>query len=364
MEKKQILFQFVGDILHTPESLDFLAKISPPESHPNYDYLFEHILSHFQGETKPDFICGNFEMPILPSLPPGMQTIYKEDEDDDFYYFNGHQNYLLSLQKLGFNVLQTSNNHAFDQGKEGVISTVSFLEKCGIPYTGTSKIPGEFAYVKTTQSGLKVAFLAFAEFLNGGNQQNEYKSPNINMIPLQLESDLDESKLAQKIKFQIQEVKNRHSPDVFVVLPHWGEEYAPLPDEEYRQQGKFLIESGADLVIGTHPHILQPYEIVNCEGRSGLICYSMGNFTSGWAQEEGNNYSAVLRVVVTLGNQNDPKLSFEKLSFIPIFEHPKTFQLYFAEQVLKEEGGKKTELSEMAKNCIDSMNKRLFQLTK
>jgi poly-gamma-glutamate capsule biosynthesis protein CapA/YwtB (metallophosphatase superfamily) len=160
----------------------------------------------------------------------------------------------------GFDIVSNANNHALDCGRRGLVETLRVLDDAGIAHSGagTNLEVAESATILEVK-GLRIAFLArnmlFPEAI-----WHRKDSPTI--------AGLDES----RIEDQIREAKS--SADVVIVSVHWGIEYQKTPEDSQIALGRKMIDAGADLVIGHHPHCTQPVEWYH----GGVIAYSLGNF--------------------------------------------------------------------------------------
>jgi poly-gamma-glutamate synthesis protein (capsule biosynthesis protein) len=207
---------------------------------------------------KADFVVGNFETTLA-----GAEKGYS-----GYPLFNSPAELAAALKDNGFDLLFTANNHSMDSGADGVIKTIDNLKAAGLNYVGTARSQEEkergFIFFK---NDIKIIFYAYTYGTNG--------------IPLPsgrdyLVSLIDE----ERIKSDVYRAKNTEEADLVVVSMHWGNEYERLPAEGQRELAERLIDSGVDVVIGTHPHVIQPAEIIKTENSQGLVLYSLGNFIS------------------------------------------------------------------------------------
>lgn len=164
------------------------------------------------------------------------------------------------IVNLGFNLISLANNHVMDKGEDAVKYSNSYWATKNVITAGSYQNMEERNKVRVyEQNGIKYAFLAYTTSLNGGNPKKEYL---VNMYS------------ATKAKQDIEAVKNK--VDVIIVSMHWGEEYTNIPTEGQRQIAEYLSSLGVNLIIGSHPHVVQPVEYV----RETLVIYSLGNFIS------------------------------------------------------------------------------------
>lgn len=183
--------------------------------------------------------------------------------------FSTPDSYADALAAAGFDLFLNANNHTLDRGYKGLIKTIETLDKKDIPHIGTyvNKSSREMSvpYIKNIK-GIKIAFLNYTYGTNGIKPTNGVK---VNYIDtLQIKQDI---------------VKSREvGAEVITVAIHWGEEYNLLPNRSQKKLADFLCNQGVDLIIGGHPHVIQPMEIRHSEkyNKDCLVVYSLGNFIS------------------------------------------------------------------------------------
>ncbi len=185
---------------------------------------------------KSDLVFINLETPLINDCPL----------TDSGMIFCGDRTNIEGLKYIGVSVASLANNHAGNYGTKGVLETANLLNKNGILATG---IDG--AVIKNIK-GVKFAFLGY----------NDITKPQPGI------SNVDE----QNLKNQIADAKQK--ADIIVVTFHWGVEYTNQPDDRQRYLGHLAIDAGADLIIGNHPHWIQPVELY----KGKLITYAHGNF--------------------------------------------------------------------------------------
>lgn len=164
------------------------------------------------------------------------------------------------IVNLGFNLISLANNHAMDKGEDAIHYSNSYWKTKDVITAGSYESMEERDRVKVyDKNGIKYAFLAYTTSLNGGAPKKEYL---VNMYS------------ASKAKQDIEAVKDQ--VDVIIVSMHWGEEYTNTPTENQKQIAEYLSSLGVNLIIGSHPHVVQPVTYIN----DTLVIYSLGNFIS------------------------------------------------------------------------------------
>lgn len=217
------------------------------------DSLFAEVAPLFQ---EADLGFANLETAIAPRTGgPGAP-----------YQFNAPAELAPALRKAGITVLSTANNHAFDQGSRAVAETLDHLEASDLRGAGSGRSRGAAeAPLLMDLRGHRVALFAFTDLFNG----------NLNRKPDQpWVAGYDEVRSPERVKAA------RAGSDVVVVSLHWGDEYALQPNARQRSIAQALVAAGADLILGHHPHVLQPVERIQAGGREGLVAFSLGNLVS------------------------------------------------------------------------------------
>lgn len=178
-----------------------------------------------------------------------------------------------TVADVGFDVVTCATNHALDRGVEGVNFTKTFFDdSCVICIGIQSQTEKEYqAYQIIKRNGVRFALLNYTYGTNG------LPIPDENPYIVHLLED------EGKIRGDIAEAKN--DADIVIVFAHWGTEYAEEPDDFQKHWAQVFLDSGVDILIGTHPHVIQPYEVLTDDnGHTMLVYYSLGNYIS--AQSE------------------------------------------------------------------------------
>jgi poly-gamma-glutamate capsule biosynthesis protein CapA/YwtB (metallophosphatase superfamily) len=215
--------------------------------------------------------------------------------------FNTPDEILDAVQYSGIDILTTANNHAYDTGEKGVIRTHLTIKKKGFLTTGTAPSHGERKGVLVEKNGIKIGFLAYTEQVNG-TPSLDNKSYLINRINPKL------------ITKDIQELKQQGAESVVVSL-HWGTEYQLIPNDFQKETALKVFQAGADVILGSHPHVLQPIEKMIVNGKEKLIIYSMGNFISN--QSDPHTDEGVIIYFDVKRNQKNGQISVSSTSFLP-----------------------------------------------
>lgn len=174
-----------------------------------------------------------------------------------------------TLARAGLDLVSIANNHALDAGREGLRVTLSALERVGIAAVGaprddtSASLLARDGVVLRAIRGLRIAFIAATDRLG----------PNARMVDLPLTGYLPSARLAEVLPARVRAIAQRDVADVIVVLLHWGLELAPRPTRAQRALAHALVDAGATIVVGHHPHVVHEVE----RHAHGVIFYSLGN---------------------------------------------------------------------------------------
>lgn len=210
-----------------------------------------------------------------------------------------------ALIHAGFDVILQATNHTMDMGLEGVKNTVAFWEQYpDIVTLGINETKEESEQITVIEkNGIKLAMLNYTYSLNGHSVPDN--------MPY-LVNMLDKKKMAEDIK------KAEDLADFTIVFPHWGTEYAYEPSKKQKEYTEFFYEQGVDLVIGSHPHVLEPVEWIESEeGRRMLVYYSLGNFLS-YQKEAPRMLGGIAEVTIT---KDDTGTYISEAGIVPIVTH-------------------------------------------
>jgi poly-gamma-glutamate synthesis protein (capsule biosynthesis protein) len=185
-----------------------------------------------------------------------------------------------ALKANGIKIVSFANNHVMDQGWPGFAETREHLKEIGLLFAGSGDTASQtWKPVIVEANGVKVGWLGMTRWLNGNHNPDKEDQPHVNFFPYPGESGgapgADEAAVLDAIK------KARTQCDMLVLSIHWGTEYAPAPRPEDVETAHKMLEAGATVIVGHHPHVLQPIETYRtADGRDTVIFYSLGNFLS------------------------------------------------------------------------------------
>ena len=198
----------------------------------------------------------------------------------DYPTFNSPKEFGDAMIDAGFNLVSLANNHTLDRGEKAVISSCNYWKTKDVLTAGSYTSNEEANEIKIKEkNGIKYTLLAYTYGTNG------IPVPQGKDYLVNIYSD-------EKVKNDIEKVRDK--VDVLLVSMHWGNEYQTEPTAEQKRQAEYLSSLGVDIIIGTHPHIIEPITYIN----DTLVIYSLGNFIS--AQSTNNDYNTMVELMTSV----------------------------------------------------------------
>lgn len=237
------------------DTIGHLPVIKAGLSGDGYDFTecFENVQEYI---TAADVACVNQE------------TVFVENNFSGYPAFGTPEEMGIAEVNAGFDVITHATNHAFDRGVNGVMYTANFWKKYGdVEMLGIHENEYDAAEISVIEkNGVKIALLNYTYSLNG------YRLPKGKEYLIDL---LDEDKIKSDM------ARAKGMSDAIVVFAHWGNEYQNTPSESQRNWAQLFADCGATVIVGHHPHVVQPLEsITAADGRNVPVYYSLGNFIS------------------------------------------------------------------------------------
>lgn len=333
---KKISLLFAGDAMQHKSQLD-AAKTKD-----GYDY------SKYFAQIKPqidsaDIAIVNFET----TLPGRAYTGYPSFGSPDAFAY--------ALKDAGFNIFLTANNHSLDKGKKGVERTIMMLDSMQVRHLGTyaDKEKRDLLYpMVVVKNGIRIGLLNYTYDTNG----IEVQSPNI-------VNYTDKKQILTDIN-----TLKRMQPDIIIANMHWGYEYKLKHNAEQKSLADFLIKNGVRLVIGSHPHVVQPIDIrQKGDSIENIVVYSLGNLISGM-KAVNTDGGMMVKIEISKDDNNQIHINNCTYSLVWVYkplEDGKTqFQLLPVEQYENTEGEEKlgktnylrmTTFAKTARKAIESL---------
>ena len=237
-----------------------------------------------------------------------LETTFNGPPYSGFPQFCAPDELAADLKSVGFNLVSTANNHSMDTYYSGLVRTLDVLDAAGLEHVGTYRTQEERDAVKIIDvGGIKLAMLAYTFSTNGLPVDSDHPycvsvytsdyMTNCSEVNYDLiQSDLDKAK--------------QSGADAIAVYVHWGNEYHTAPSEQQEQLADYLFEHGATLVLGGHAHVPQPMELRELpDGRTGYLCYCLGNLISNQFDPYTNLTAAVTLTLTKSGETGEVTVS-------------------------------------------------------
>lgn len=281
---------FAGDLMcHSPQFNNARQSDGTYNFNPSWDAIKPFL-------SAADFTIGNLET-TCAGAGSGFSG---------YPAFNTPDEYIAALKYAGFDMLATSNNHSMDTGEKGLERTIGIIKQNGLAYTGTFLSQADRDSIRMVDlKGLKIAVLNYTYGTNGAYPSAEH-AYKLNVF----DSTLVKNDMA---------AARKNGAEIVLVFYHWGVEYRA--DPMWPKQDSMMqcaIHAGADLIIGSHPHVVGPVTFYKGEGSkldSGLVAWTMGNFISNQSKRY-QDAGLVLTVELTK-NVNTGAVSISKTSYMP-----------------------------------------------
>jgi len=245
---------FVGDLMCHSVQMDY-AHVKDDSF--DFNGVFSEVKKYLSDA---DFTIGNFETVLAG----------KKKRYSGYPFFNAPDDFLLAIKEAGFDLLVNANNHAIDQGVRGLERTIKKMDELGINHTGTYLSQNDRDSIRIFNiNGIHLAVIAYSYGTNGVPIPKG-KNYIINLIDYDLiEKDIDKAR--------------NNKVDIVLVYFHFGEEYQREPNSYQKEVINNTIKAGADIIIGSHPHVVQPVDYFKTNKANldtGFVAYSLGNFIS------------------------------------------------------------------------------------
>jgi poly-gamma-glutamate capsule biosynthesis protein CapA/YwtB (metallophosphatase superfamily) len=288
-DSTEIKIVFAGDIMgHEPQFMAALQSDKTYEYRDNYRFVKECI-------TAADLAVANLEVTLAGPPYSG------------YPMFSSPDAVAVAVKDAGFDVLQTSNNHTCDKGGKGVKRTLNVLDSLGIEHFGSYRSTEEaeisHPFMKDVH-GIKIAML---NYTYGTNGMPVPIGTVVNLIDtLVIQKDLAKAKTS--------------GADFIIATYHWGIEYQRNEAADQRKIAEFTAKHGADLIIGGHPHVVQPIKKINGEKDSIYVVYSLGNYISN--QRDRYKNGGIMTEITLVKTVN--KTYLKNIAYVPVWVYKKS----------------------------------------
>jgi len=321
----------VGDIL-CDDAMIADAKVDDTY---NFSHMFENI----------NDIINNSDITVGT-----METNFTDDEFSDYGKCNSPKEFAKDVKNSGIDLVSIAHNHSLDYGVEGINQTKNYLTELGFTTVGTSTFEDEKRYVIKEIKGIKIAFLAYTYGFNNEKLLSDEEKKYVNIYnEEQVKKDLENA--------------NAEAEFIFVIM-HWGEVYSNNVSEEQSKIAQFLVENGTDTIVGAHPAVVEPMEVVqNKEGENVFIAYSVGNYISNLGYEN-SNLEMILDIQIRKNGETG-KVTLEKVTYTPVYmvdngtKADNRFELVHMKETAKEYASGNTDIisEKLYKKLIKGLEK-------
>jgi len=296
--KTAVKIRAVGDIMmHGPQ---VEAGLKDDGTY-DFDHFFEHIRPYLENA---DITIGNLET-----------TISNDEKGYGGYpMFRTPEAILDALAKAGFDIITTANNHSFDGREFGVVNTLDKLDEYGFLHTGTARTEEERDNVLIVEKNdIRIAILAYTYGTNG----MEVTIPD-EKLPYMV-NYIDEALIREDIGRA-----REAGAEIIIASMHWGDEYVRKPNDVQKGYADLLGSLGVDIILGSHPHVLQPMEKRTAVMEDGtekeiFVIYSLGNFISN--QRDRYKDSGVILDIEIIKDYDAGTVQIGRVGYIPTWVH-------------------------------------------
>lgn len=197
----------------------------------------------------------------------------------DFPHFNSPIEIGYALKDMNVDIVNIANNHTLDHGEKGILMSIENWEKIGLPYVGAYKSRTDQETLRIiNKNGIRVCFLSYTR-ATGGKKTPKGKDYLLNIYG---KTRFAGHRDVAGVRRLINQIRKKDLADVIILSIHFGKEYQMLPTAYQLETSSNLADAGADIIIGHHPHVLQPPAyLTDSKGREVFVAYSLGNFFSG-----------------------------------------------------------------------------------
>ncbi len=292
-EDSHVSMSVIGDIMcHNSQYMDAATSSGSYD----FSYVFKNIKNYISDA---DISVGNLETTFA-----GKKKGYS-----NYPRFNTPEQLAYNLKDLGIDVVSTANNHCMDTNFTGLVSTLNYLDDAGIAHTGTNATEEDQSKILIKDiNGIKIAFLSFTYGTNG--------------IPIPSDTPFAVNLISEDFILRQISLAKEQEPDLICASMHWGIEYQLKPNAEQKKLADLLFTNGVDIILGSHPHVLQQYEKQTITLQDGstkdcFVVYSLGNFMSG--QTKPNTRNSIILNMNFTKHGDTGKTTIDSVSYVPIY---------------------------------------------
>ena len=297
---RTITIRAVGDVMMHEEQLRAAAR--PGEGYdfsPQYELIADSL-------SAADYTIANLETTV---------GLYSDNPYSGYPMFNAPPELLTALREAGVDFVSMANNHILDRYFDGMLYTINNVEAAGLAYGGVNRSKEQKETPNIVEvGGVRLGMLCYAEHTN---EMDVYSDPRAREYGVNYIEGTDFAAEVRKLR--------EAGADVVIAMMHWGEEYRRSANNAQRTLADTLAAAGVDVILGGHPHVVEPAgmrQIALADGtqHEAFVAFSLGNFNSGMVDEYAN---AGVIIEFTLVEQEDGGFEIEDVGFVPTYCWPK-----------------------------------------
>lgn len=293
---RTVTIRAVGDVMMHEAQLDAAAR--PGEG---YDFSAQY------ADIAPSLMAADYTIANLETTV----GLYSDQPYSGFPMFNAPPELLTALGEAGVDFVTMANNHILDRFYDGMLLTMDNVEAAGLVYGGVNRSKEEQLEPNIVEvGGVKLGMLCYTDYTNGLEKRSDpqARESGVNYI-----EDADFAAEVQKLR--------EAGADAVIAYMHWGREYRREANDEQRAVTDRLLAAGVDVILGSHPHVVQPAgmrEVTLADGtkHEALVAYSLGNFNSAMTDEYTD--SGII-LEFTLVEQEEGGFAVENIGFVPTY---------------------------------------------
>ena len=285
----------VGDLMMHQRQLE-LAYVGEGE----YDFMSQYALAK-ASLSAADYTIANLETTV------GM---YGDRPYSGYPCFNSPESLLHAIRDAGVDFLTLANNHILDRYFDGMVTTVDNVEAFGFEHAGAYRTREESETpVVVEVNGIKLGMLSYTAHTNAMERFCDAEATEFGVDYL---SDADFEADVEALKAA--------GAEVIIAMPHWGTEYERRPDADVRRTAEKMVAAGIDVILGSHPHMVQPIEWLTVETETGertaLVAWSLGNFIDNMKVQYTD--SGII-LDFTIAERADGSFEVENVGYVPVY---------------------------------------------
>jgi len=294
-QSNRALLTFTGDLMALKAQMNAAKQEDGTyDFFPSFSLVSEYL-------HRSDLAVGNLEVTLSESF------LYANEASKYMGISNCNTtpSYLDALKLAGFDYLTTANNHYCDAGPLGLVQTLDHLDRYGFMHNGTYRNADEDRVTVVEVNGIRLGILNYNQKTTNGKDT---------MLTEKQQKEMLGKFYRSRVPIHIEEAREKGAEFIIVCI-HYGTQNTVAISETQASITQYLADCGADLIIGTHPHMLQKFDtVVSADGRVVPVAYSLGNFCSSMSELERNLYTVILQVELS---RLEESIQIDHITYVP-----------------------------------------------